>query len=75
MAVVGCLSGLIGQSFSVAAVRSVAYLHGVVLLVAIHHTVQGRGRFEFDVGSWVISAIGWFVAWLLLRFRMIQNEN
>ena len=58
LAVVGWLSGLIGQSFSVAAVRSVAYLHGVVLLVAIHHTVQGRGRFEFDVGSWVISAIG-----------------
>jgi hypothetical protein len=58
LAVVGWMSGRMGQKFSVALVRCVAYLHGVVLFLAIHHTVQGRGRFEFDVGSWLIVAIG-----------------
>jgi hypothetical protein len=58
LALIGWVSERLVKKHSVALVRSVAFLHGVVLLVAIHHTVQGRGRFEFDVGSWVISTIG-----------------
>ncbi|MCU0721690.1 MAG: hypothetical protein MUC83_18410 [Pirellula sp.] len=58
LAVVAWIADRMGKKISVAVVRSVAYLHGTLLLLAIHHTVQGRGRFEFDLGSWIISAIG-----------------
>ena len=58
LAVVAWVADRIGKTTSVALVRAVAYLHGVVLLLAIHHTIQGHGRFEFDLGSWIISTIG-----------------
>lgn len=56
-----------------AIVRAVSYMHGVVLVLAIHHTFLGRGRFEFDMVSWVIAGVGIGVCCIPLVQSRVQK--
>ena len=73
LAVVAWVSDRIWKKTSVAVVRSVAYLHAVFLVLAIHHTIQGHGRLEFNVDSWIISAIG--LGCCLIPFAISEDKR
>jgi hypothetical protein len=58
LAVVAWFADRMWRGRSESIVRSVAYMHGMLLILAIHHTFLGRGRFEFDIVSLVIAGVG-----------------
>ncbi|MFN7842040.1 MAG: hypothetical protein ACK5YR_08030 [Pirellula sp.] len=73
LAVVAWVADRLWKKKSVALVRSIAYLHAVVLVLAIHHTVQGRGRFDFALDSWIVSAIG--LGCCLIPFAISEDKR